>query len=290
MTPPLWQKVRGTKEPLDEGERGKWKSWLKTQHSENKDRGIRPITSWQIDGETMETVRDFIFLDSKITTDSDCSHEIKRRLLLGRKAMTSLDIKKQRHYFADKSLSSQSYDFSSSHVQMWELDNKKGWVLKNWCPWTVVFEKTLESPLESKEIKPVNPKGNQSWIFIGGLMLKMKCQFFGHLMRKADSMDMSLSKLRESVMPSSHPLLLVLFSLSPSPPAFNLSQWVNTSYQVAKISEFQLQHQSSNEYSGLISFRIDWFDLLAVQRTLKSLLQHHSSKASILRCSTFFVV
>ena len=91
MTPPLWQKVRGTKEPLDEGERGKWKSWLKTQHSENKDRGIRPITSWQIDGETMETVRDFIFLDSKITTDSDCSHEIKRRLLLGRKAMTNLD-------------------------------------------------------------------------------------------------------------------------------------------------------------------------------------------------------
>ena len=79
--------------------------------------------------------------------------------------------------------------FSSSHVQMWELDNKKGWVLKNWCPWTVVFEKTLESPLESKEIKPVNPKGNQSWIFIGGLMLTMKCQFFGHLMRKADSME-----------------------------------------------------------------------------------------------------
>ena len=102
----------------------------------------------------------------------------------------------------------------------------------------------------------------------------------------------SLLKLMsiESVMPSSHPLLLVLFSLSPSPPAFNLSQWVNTSYQVAKISEFQLQHQSSNEYSGLISFRIDWFDLLAVQGTLKSLLQHHSSKASILRCSTFFVV
>ena len=75
---------------------------------------------------------------------------------------------------------------------MWELDNKKCWALKNWCPWTVVFEKTLESPLESKEIKPVNPKGNQSWIFIGGLMLKMKCQYFGHLMQKADSVEKTL--------------------------------------------------------------------------------------------------
>ena len=76
-------------------------------------------------------------------------------------------IKKQRHYFAYKDLYSQSYGFSSSHVQMWELDNKKGWALKNWCLWTVVLEETLESPLESKEIKPVNPKGNQSWISIG---------------------------------------------------------------------------------------------------------------------------
>ena len=76
-------------------------------------------------------------------------------------------IKKQRHYFAYKDLYSQSYGFSSSHVQMWELDNKKGWALKNWCLWTVVLEETLESPLQSKEIKPVNPKGNQSWIFIG---------------------------------------------------------------------------------------------------------------------------
>ena len=79
-----------------------------------------PITSWQIDGETMETVRDFIFLGSKITADSDCSHEIKRHLLLGRKAMTNLDkhIKKQRHYFAKKGPSSQSYDFLSSQVWM----------------------------------------------------------------------------------------------------------------------------------------------------------------------------
>ena len=75
-------------------------------------------------------------------------------------------IKKQRHYFANKSLSSQSNGFSSSHVWMWELDCKENWALKNWCFCTVVLEKTLENPLDSKEIQPVHPKGNQSWIFI----------------------------------------------------------------------------------------------------------------------------
>ena len=124
-----------------------------------------PITSWQIDGETMETVRDFIFEDSKITADCDYSHEIKRCLLLGRKCRQH--IKKQRHYFVNKGPSSQSYGFSSSHVWMWELDHNESWALKNWCFWTVVLEKTLESPLDCKEIPPVNLKGNQSWIFIG---------------------------------------------------------------------------------------------------------------------------
>ena len=76
-------------------------------------------------------------------------------------------IKKQRHYFANKHPYSQSYGFSSSHVWMWELDHKESWALKNWCFWTVVLEKTLESPLECKEIKLINPEGNQSWIFIG---------------------------------------------------------------------------------------------------------------------------
>ena len=75
-------------------------------------------------------------------------------------------IKKQRHFFADKGSSSQSYGFSSSHVWMWELDHKEGWKLKNWCFQSVVLEKTLESPLDCKEIQPVHPKGNQSWIFI----------------------------------------------------------------------------------------------------------------------------
>ena len=94
------------------------KAGLKLNIQKTKIRASGPITSWQIDGETMKTVTDFIFLGSKITADGDCSHEIKRCLLLGRKAMTSLDsnIKKQRRYFADKSPSSQSCGFSSGHV------------------------------------------------------------------------------------------------------------------------------------------------------------------------------
>ena len=123
-----------------------------------------PITSWQIDGETVETVADFIFRGSKITTDGDCSHEIERCLLLGRKVM---HIQKQRHYFANKGLSSQSYGFSSSHVWMWEPNYKESWALKNWWFWTVVLEKTLESPLDCKEIQPVHPEWDQSWVFIG---------------------------------------------------------------------------------------------------------------------------
>ena len=76
-------------------------------------------------------------------------------------------IKKQRHYFANKDPSSQSYGFSSSHVWMWELDYKESWAPRNWCFWTVVLEKTLESPLGCKEIQPLHPKGNQSWIVSG---------------------------------------------------------------------------------------------------------------------------
>jgi len=76
-------------------------------------------------------------------------------------------IKKQRHYFANKGLNRQSYGFSCGHVWMWELDYKESWAPKNWCFWTVVLEKTLESPLDCKEIQPVHPKGNQPWIFIG---------------------------------------------------------------------------------------------------------------------------
>ena len=91
MTPPLWQKGRRTKQPLDESERGERKSWLQFNIQKTKIIASGPITSWQIDGETMETVAGFIFWGSNITADGDCSHEIKRRLLLGRKAITNLD-------------------------------------------------------------------------------------------------------------------------------------------------------------------------------------------------------
>ena len=94
-----------------------------------------PITSWQIDGENLETVTDFILLGYKITVNSYCSHKIKRCLLLRRNTMTNLDrvLKKQNHHFGDKGLSSQSYGFPRSHVQMWELDHKESWALQNWC-------------------------------------------------------------------------------------------------------------------------------------------------------------
>ena len=109
-----------------------------------------------------------IFLGSKITSDGDCSHEIKT-LAPWKKSYDQPreHIKKQRHYFTNKGPSSQGYGFSNSHLWTWELDCEKSWVPKNWCFWTVVLDKTLESPLDCKEIKPVHPKGNQHWIVIG---------------------------------------------------------------------------------------------------------------------------
>ena len=118
----------------------------------------------------MEAVTDFIFVGFRTTADGDCSPNIKRPLLFARKVMTNLDrVLKSRDITLPTKvcLYSQSYSFSSSHVQMWQLDHKEGWVLKNWCYWIVVLEKTLESPLDCRKIKPVTPKGNQSWIFIG---------------------------------------------------------------------------------------------------------------------------
>ena len=143
------------------------KDGLKLNIQKTKIMASGPITSWEIDRETVETVSDFIWGGSKITADGDCSHEIKRRLLFGRKVMTNLEsILKSRDltYFAHKGPSIQGYGFSCGHVWMWELDCEEGWVLKNWCFWTVVLEKTLESPLDCKE---THSEGDQPWDFFG---------------------------------------------------------------------------------------------------------------------------
>ena len=115
---------------------------LKLNIQKTKIMASGPIISWQIDG---ETVTDFIFLGSKITADGDHSHEIKRRLCLGRKVMTNLDSILKSKDITNKGPSRRGYGFSSSHVWMWDLDYKESWVLKYWCFWTMVLEKILEN-------------------------------------------------------------------------------------------------------------------------------------------------
>ena len=142
---------------------------LKLNIQEIKIMASRPITSWQIDGEIVETVTDFILGGCKITADGDCSHEFKRCLLLGRKVMTNVDsiLESRDITLPTKFHLVEATGFASSHVWIWELDCEDSWAPKNWCFWTVVLEKTLESPLDCKEIQPVHSKGNQSWIFFG---------------------------------------------------------------------------------------------------------------------------
>ena len=120
--------------------------------------------------------------------------KLKDACFLGKKSddKPRQHIKKQRHYFANKCPCSQSFGFSSSHVWMWELDYKESWVLKNWCFWTVVLEKTLESPWIARRsnqsiLKEINPEYS-----LEGLILKLKLQYFGHLMRRADSFEKTL--------------------------------------------------------------------------------------------------
>ena len=127
---------------------------LKLNIQKTKIMASGPITSWQVEGKKWKQWQT-IFLGSKITADGDCSHEIKRCLLLGKKAMTNLDSILKSRDITNKGPSSQSFSFSSSHVWMWELDYKESWEQKNWCFWTVVLEKTLESPLDCEEIQAV---------------------------------------------------------------------------------------------------------------------------------------
>ena len=142
----------------------------------------------QIDGETVETVKYFIFWGCKIAEDGDCSHEIKRCLLLGRKAMTNLDgILKSRDITLLTKVHLVKAMIFLVAMYKWENWTKESWALKNWYFWTVVLEKTLENLLDSKEIKPDNPKGNQPWIFTGRTDTKAeapilwpRCQILTH--------------------------------------------------------------------------------------------------------------
>ena len=139
----------------------------------------------------METETDFIVLVSKIIADGDCSHEIKRRLLLGRKFMTNLDsIWKSRHY-CQQSPCSQSSGISSSHVHMWHLDHKADWAPKKMLSNCGAGEDSWET-LGLKEIKPVNPKGNQPWILLGRAYAELKLQYFSHLTGRDNSLEKNL--------------------------------------------------------------------------------------------------
>ena len=163
---------------------------------------------------------------------------------------TLTHIKNQKHYFANKSPSSQSHGFSSSHVWMWKLDCKESWVPKNWCFWTVVLEKNLESPLDSKEIQLVNPKGNSVQFSSVAQSCLTLCDPMNPRMsglpvyhQLPESTQTHVHWVGDVIQPS-HPLS------SPSPPAPNSSQHqslyqrVNSSYEVAKVLEFQLYHHS----------------------------------------------
>ena len=142
---------------------------LKLSIQKTKIMASSPITSWQIDGETVETVSDFIFLGSKITADGDCSHEIKRRLLLGRKCMTNLDsILKSRDMFLPTKVclvKAMVFPVVMYGCESWTVKKAERQRIDAFELW--LLEKTLESPLDCKEIQPVHSKGDQSWVFIG---------------------------------------------------------------------------------------------------------------------------
>ena len=163
---PYGRKQRGTEEPLDESEKGEWKSWLKTT--------FRKLTSWQIDGETMETVRNFILGCSKTTTDGDFSHEIKRCLFLGRKAMFNLDsiLKSRDITLPTKVCLLKAMVFPSSHEQMWKLDHKESQIIdafELWC-WRRRLRVSWTARRSNQSIlKETNPKCSLEW-----LILKLK--------------------------------------------------------------------------------------------------------------------
>ena len=126
-----------------------------------------PITSWEIEGKQWKQCQTLFFGAPKSLQMVTAAMKLKDTPWQESYDRPRQHIKRQRHYFVHKGLSSQGYGFSSSHVWMWELDYKESWALKNWCFWTVVLERILESPLDCKEIQPVHSKGDQSWVFTG---------------------------------------------------------------------------------------------------------------------------
>ena len=171
MTPPLWQTVK-------RNQKASWWKWKWRVKKLAKSSAFRKGRSWHLvpslHGKQMGKQWLTILLGSKITADGDCSHEIKGCLLFGRKVMTTPDsiLKSRDITLPTKVHLVKVMVFSSSHIRMWELDYKERWLPKNWCFWTVVLEKTLESPLACKEMKPVHSKRDQSWVFIGRTDIK----------------------------------------------------------------------------------------------------------------------
>ena len=184
------RKRRGTKESLDEGVRGEWKIWLKTQHSENEDHGIWSHHLWQIEWEKVETVTDFVFLGSRFIAGSDCSHEIKRHLLLGRKAMTNLnsileskDITLPRKVRLIKAMVFPLVIYTCESWTIKKAECQRIDAFKLWC-----WRRLLRVPWTARRfLKEINPEYS-----LEGLVLKLKLQSFGHLMQRANSLEKTL--------------------------------------------------------------------------------------------------
>ena len=190
----VWPKWRRTKEPLDESEKGEWKSGLKLNFQKTKIMASSLITLWQIDGETMETVRDFIFGGSKIPADGDCTHEIKRRILLGRKAMTNLDsILKSRDITRPTKVhlvKGMVFPVVMYGCESWTIKKAEHWrmdAFELWC-WRRLLRVPWTTRRSNKSIlKEISPEYS-----LEGLMLKLKLQYFGHLMWRTDSLERTL--------------------------------------------------------------------------------------------------
>ena len=180
------RKWRGRKSLLMKLKKESKKAGLKLNIRKTKIMASSPIISWKLEGEKVKTVTDFIFWDSKITCEWWLQLRNSNTLAPWKKSYDKFRqcVKKQRHHFADKGMYTPSYDFSSSHVWMWELDHKEGWAPKNWCFQIVVLRVPLTARSNQSVLKEINPEYP-----LEALMLKLKLQYFGHLIQRADSLE-----------------------------------------------------------------------------------------------------